>query len=352
MLSVFEAVMNDKTSFIEFFNDAEKLVREIVDCNIEDRHVFMRALHTLKGNCALFGVHSVADVCHQIEETCNQNVRKADYEERDNLMKTWDIFSESVRALTGEEDHVLEIYYPELESLLSSVRNKAPHALLLKKLQNLKLESTEVRFSRISQQAKRLAKKLNKGAIHVKIESNQVRLPAEHWGDFWSSFVHLIRNALDHGVESKEERRLAGKSPEGTLTFASTIEHDHFLIRVKDDGRGINWGVVQEKAEALGLPSASHKHLVQALLSDGLSTREKVDVLSGRGVGMSAVKAACDALGGTIDILSAPQGGTTIQFKIPCKGNDRIDVESYEAGVRPSISPKDILSETPQEQAS
>ena len=74
-----------------------------------------------------------------------------------------------------------------------------------------------------------------------------MRLPADRWGEFWSSFIHVVRNALDHGIETGEERQEAGKPAAGTIKLVSKVEGADFIIEMSDDGRGINWEKISEK---------------------------------------------------------------------------------------------------------
>ena len=87
------------------------------------------------------------------------------------------------------------------------------------------------------------------------------------------------------------------------------------MIELSDDGRGVDWQRVAAKAQALGLRHATRADLVEALFADGLSTRDQVSEVSGRGVGMAAVRSACAALGGAVQVLDREGGGTVVQFR-------------------------------------
>jgi two-component system chemotaxis sensor kinase CheA len=215
-------------------------------------------------------------------------------------------------------------------------------------VETLRHEPTAVRFQRIGDQAKRLAARLRKDDLDIVIQANGVRLPSDRWADLWSSAVHLLRNALDHGIESAEERLAAGKPAHGTLTFRSRIDGSRFVIEFSDDGRGIDWQRVAEKAKKLELSTTTREDLVKALLLDGFSTRDSADALSGRGVGMSAVRQAVEALGGSIQVISSPGKGTTWRLSIPVSGNDRPSPHSARPGARPSLRP---LSPGPRRRA-
>ncbi len=129
--------------------------------------------------------------------------------------------------------------------------------------------------------------------------------------------IHIVRNALDHGLETEDDRIQAGKSAVGNLSLEAGKDEDSFWIQIKDDGRGIDFTRIAARARAAGLPHETRSDLVTALLTDGISTRSTVTELSGRGVGTSAVKEAVDKLGGRIDLESSPGSGTSWRFVLP-----------------------------------
>jgi two-component system chemotaxis sensor kinase CheA len=129
--------------------------------------------------------------------------------------------------------------------------------------------------------------------------------------------VHVLRNSVDHGIESSEERRSLGKPLPAKLELRAHVNDRRFTIEVSDDGRGVDWELVKSRANALGLSANTRAELVECLFTDGLSTRSEATELSGRGVGLGAVRAACTKLGGYVEIESFPGVGTTIRFVWP-----------------------------------
>ncbi|MBU1312596.1 MAG: chemotaxis protein CheA [Alphaproteobacteria bacterium] len=133
--------------------------------------------------------------------------------------------------------------------------------------------------------------------------------------------VHLVRNSIDHGLETPGERQSSGKSTTGRVTLAASQAGGEVVITIKDDGRGINRDRVRAKGEAAGLiqPGAavSDQELFHLIFHPGFSTADKVTNLSGRGVGMDVVKRTVDALRGTIDIRSEDGAGSAISLRIP-----------------------------------
>jgi two-component system chemotaxis sensor kinase CheA len=129
--------------------------------------------------------------------------------------------------------------------------------------------------------------------------------------------VHVVRNALDHGIESPQERQLLNKTAHGNLFVKADHSGDWLVLSVRDDGRGVDWDKIRQKAMAKGLPIATAADLVNALFSDGISTRDDVSEISGRGIGMAAVKSAITRLNGRIELDSVAGKGTTFRFHIP-----------------------------------
>ena len=135
--------------------------------------------------------------------------------------------------------------------------------------------------------------------------------------------VHMVRNAADHGIETSEERRLAGKPEKGTIRLAAYHEGGHIVIAISDDGRGLSAERIRAKAVALGLASEadiermSEAQLYKFIFAPGFSTAPKITNISGRGVGMDVVRANIDQIGGTIDVRSVLGSGTSFTVKIP-----------------------------------
>jgi chemosensory pili system protein ChpA (sensor histidine kinase/response regulator) len=132
---------------------------------------------------------------------------------------------------------------------------------------------------------------------------------------------HLLRNALAHGIESPEDRRAAGKAEFGEIVLSARQSGNEMMLTVKDDGGGLNYARIREKAEAQGLllpgVEPTETLLAQMIFAAGFSTAETVSQVAGRGVGMDVVKSEISALGGRIDISSTPGAGTSFHIYLP-----------------------------------
>jgi two-component system chemotaxis sensor kinase CheA len=196
-----------------------------------------------------------------------------------------------------------------------------------------KLEPIYVPLRRLAEQAAALAKRLGKGDIQVDVQAEMIRYDSKRWAPLWSDLVHVVRNAVDHGLEMPDERRTLGKR-QGIIRLTAAWEGPDLVVTIGDNGRGISFEAVREKAERLGLPAATHDDLVAALFVDGVSTAECVSAISGRGVGMSVVKARVESMGGVVSVDSVPGVGTTWTFRFRRQAHADI-----RASLRPSLGP-------------
>ncbi len=159
--------------------------------------------------------------------------------------------------------------------------------------------------------------------VQVQMEGADTELDKTILEAIKDPLTHIVRNSVDHGIESSEDRVLAGKPEAGTLWLRAFHESGQVIIEIADDGRGINLDRVRQKAIENGLVTAEQavgmndRELTGLILLPGFSTAEKVTNVSGRGVGMDVVKTNIEKIGGTLDIQSITGKGTTLRIKIP-----------------------------------
>src|SRR5262249_14756791 len=133
----------------------------------------------------------------------------------------------------------------------------------------------------------------------------------------FSELLHVVRNAVDHGLELPDERERNGKPRLGTLSLSARTSATQLTLEIADDGRGIDWDSIAEKAKARGLPHETEGQLLDALCADGVTTRAQVTDYSGRGVGMSAVRRRIESLNGQLEVRSTRGVGTIWTFHFP-----------------------------------
>ena len=176
-------------------------------------------------------------------------------------------------------------------------------------------------FDRFPRLVRDAARTLGKD-VTLEIEGKEIELDRSMLDEIGDPIVHLLRNAVDHGIETPDERTKQGKPAVGRLTLSAARDRSNVLIRVSDDGRGIDRGKVLLKARDTGLidPSTlelTDEELMRLISKPGFSTAEAVTEISGRGVGIDAVQNRVRALGGSVDIRTAPGRGTTVTARLP-----------------------------------
>jgi two-component system chemotaxis sensor kinase CheA len=159
--------------------------------------------------------------------------------------------------------------------------------------------------------------------VQVEMEGKDTELDKIILEAIKDPLTHLIRNAVDHGIESPSQREAAGKPPEGRLFLRAYHEAGQVNIEISDDGAGIDRIAVKAKAVERGLITQeqaarmSEREAYQLIFLPGFSTAQKVTNVSGRGVGMDVVKTNIEKIGGMVDLQSAVSMGTTVKIQIP-----------------------------------
>lgn len=173
-------------------------------------------------------------------------------------------------------------------------------------------------FNRFPRMIRDLAKQENK-QVNLIMEGNEIKLDRALVDEIGEPLIHLLRNAVDHGIEGPEERKKAGKKTEGTIRLTAKREKGYTTIEVEDDGRGLDLEKIKKSAVKQGLISKEEgaKEQIMDVLFNGFSTTKKVTNVSGRGVGLNVVKDKVDNLGGEIKVESNPGKGTKFTMKLP-----------------------------------
>lgn len=177
-------------------------------------------------------------------------------------------------------------------------------------------------FAKLPRMVRDLSQKLNK-QVHLEMRGEETELDKSVADEIGDPLVHLVRNAIDHGIETPAERQAKGKQAEGQLTIAASQEGNSIVIRINDDGRGIQVERIKEKALAKGLISEAelstmeHREILNLIFLPGFSTAEKVTDVSGRGVGMDVVRTNIRKINGSVDLESEPGKGSQIIIKLP-----------------------------------
>ena len=201
------------------------------------------------------------------------------------------------------------------------------HKSLERKLNSMQSAVLEVRmipmrqvFDKISRVVRSLRRDLQK-SVRFEVSGADTELDKLIVEELVDPLMHIVRNSLDHAIESVEERLAAGKEREACIRIEAFQRGNHVVVAVSDDGRGINRGALRERAESLGIisthDSLSESEVLGLIFAPGLSTQTEVSDTSGRGVGMDVVRENVMALGGVVDVESILDQGTTISMTLP-----------------------------------
>lgn len=215
------------------------------------------------------------------------------------------------QVVSEKNDPSLTILAEELERLSDELRDSTLG------IRMLPIGTSFSKFRRLVRDlSAELGKQINLSTSGAETELDKTVI--ERLGD---PLVHLLRNSIDHGIETPDERESNGKPPQGNIMLAAEHSGGEVLIRITDDGRGMSSEMIREKGIERGLitkdAELTEKELLKLIFEPGFSTARAVTNVSGRGVGMDVVKRAIDSLRGTIDIDSKPNAGTTITIRLP-----------------------------------
>ncbi|TNC87104.1 MAG: chemotaxis protein CheA [Thalassolituus sp.] len=250
---------------------------------------------------------------------------KVDQEKIDRLMNLIGEMTVAKNALPflakrAEEQHGLRDLAREIKEQYAVVNRIA------EEMQDSIMQIRMMPFSFISMRFPRLVRDISRRLekdVQLIIEGEDTEADKNIIESLAEPLIHIVRNSLDHGIESPEVRQAQGKSTTGTLTIRASQEADRVMIEIHDDGKGINPDVIREKAFEKGLiddatrQRITDKEAVNLVLMPGFSTAEEVSDLSGRGVGMDAVRSAVDKVNGTMALESEVGKGTRIRISLP-----------------------------------
>ena len=250
------------------------------------------------------------------------SVVRVDLERLDELMR---IIGELVISRTRLEDQLTELKRVTPPALWRSLQETS--LSMTRQLRDLRESVMRVRmvqigeiFERMTFVVRDLARESDKKIV-VQLSGGETEIDKFLVERMMDPLMHLVRNAVSHGLETVAEREAQGKRSEGLLSLSATTAGERIVIKIADDGRGIDRGVVLERARERGLghvgAELNDETLLELLCTPGFSTRDEADRESGRGVGMDVVKKATEDLGGRITLTTKVGQGTAFTIELP-----------------------------------
>lgn len=322
--------------------DAPRLVWDAASTATALAELF-RAMHTFKGDFAQLGLHNTADRLHELEDGLAELCDTADtcsMEQLEELVACWDpaeIMAEDkaviVKALgksffeTEERFLISKAKLMELERRVAKVLPKAEREAVLPLISNLRRRNVKELLKIHEDNINTLALRLGKALGPLAVSGDDVLVNKDDYQKFFKTLTHVFRNMVDHGIEAPDERLENGKHEQGRITCSVARQgEERFSITIADDGVGIDADAIRGLALARGIVDSSQAasmtdaETYDILFHDAFSTREEVTSLSGRGVGLAAVREAVEELGGDISVWSAPGEGASFRFTLPLLG--------------------------------
>lgn len=309
-------------AFLEDSNQSNLRSLEIIKIGKQEKTTveeLFRQAHTLKGNARTFGFTALIDQVHNIEELYqkaradlsawdSQLMLKAASDLSDMIKKYQDVLNQRIRS---HQKTGFPAYLEKILVALDQLEQNPPHnseaslaqiLALYKERHALKLRDL---LSQVLVSLPGLAKELEKPEPKVEVQDSSIGFALQIRSMLCDAFTHCLRNSLDHGVEPPSERNAAGKPSRGEISIRVSPNHAFVDLLLEDDGRGLDLAGLSKKALSTGLKPSDLKtedQIAETIFRSGVSTAREITSVSGRGVGMDAVRAALKGYGCTIRI--------------------------------------------------
>ena len=288
-----------------------------------------RHLHTLKGMLGIFHFNHLASQIHLIEDHLNAeaaNTLGTCSEKWKLWICDWNTETKDIELTLGldKKKDLLQVKKQKIEHL-GQFAKKHGHPDLIDLCDNLMRFEVPVVFDKYKAYVEELSSRRQDKKAAIKFPDGACELAYDEVKKVDAAIIHILRNCLDHGIEQIEHRASQGKSEEGVIELFCTRKDGSISLKINDDGNGIDGEKLGEKAVASGvwtkeeLEKASWQDKINLIFTPNLSSKDEVSELSGRGVGMDAVKDTLESLGGEISISSKPGKGSSFVLTIPLK---------------------------------
>ena len=338
-----------KEQFMSLIRDSHEFlgqIRRIINTETLSASEFesiLRWLHTMKGGSAAFLMSDIVQIIHESESKLmaikdqplpevqksllnfKPDVDQIESEFRNFFSKNQEVIGRNIEDIEKR----LEIKVTEFVQLCNDIVKLPGGEELEKRLKKqFFMEPIGKSLVHYDDVIQRIADDLGKKLKPLVIQGGETQVLIEKYSELFSSFIHAFRNSVDHGIETPDERERAGKDPAGIIeiNISKTEKNGLAWIRIekKDDGRGIDPGLIRTKMLEKGIPSAqdlSDHEVIQYVFESGFSTRSEVTDLSGRGLGMDAIRSAAQENGGSAVIFSEVGKGTSLIVEFPDSAN-------------------------------
>ncbi|WP_141733386.1 ATP-binding protein [Oligoflexus tunisiensis] len=295
-------------------DSSANLMEQMITVREASPILLLRLLHTLKGNARTFGLLTLAQAAHDCESQIMQGQASGPepLEPLKRLVQDYRTIAEHKLDHQSQSHHYVSLPRDQWKAAVAALDHLPSHQRQgLQALYDLVQSSRTQTFQNVLapqlESLPPLAAELGRKAPVVHIEDPGFQLQPEGAELIHHAFLHLLRNALDHGIENPADRQKAQKPLEGHIWCILKDAHEGLEIHVQDDGRGLNLTAIEQKARVNGLIAAHEvmppQKIAEFIFHPGFSTRDAVTEISGRGVGLDAVRAMLEQAGGGIRIV-------------------------------------------------
>lgn len=316
-------ILTTNSSFVPDLNNIKKQLISYTDNKIINKHGIEYDIFHKKSEEESFGIFSETNTIDVIKQSEQKNQSNKEESIRISLKKIDQIISQ-IGELSIQQAIIKNASNSEALTKSNTIEAINLCYKLTQELQNeamnLRMEPLEKLFQRMERTARDIARSQNK-KINVVIEGKSVELDKKIIEKMTDPLTHILRNAVDHGIESVERRRELNKQETATIKISGIQNTSNIEIHISDDGSGINEEVIYKKAIEKGLIksniSLNKNEILNLIFLPNFSTAEKITDISGRGVGMDVVKKSLDELCGTITIETEINKGTNFKISLP-----------------------------------
>lgn len=330
-------VIKQKKSFLGFYEEIHRQHQELMQAvqsapSFWNQELIFRLLHTIKGGASTYSVKSIADKAHNLEDQILKLQNDPEEFNRDiwntelnQLNFEFQNLKSDLEVLLGPQNQQhtvdqVELPRETLSQVLSLLESWSKTRELSLDLQAQYLtESVQETFSSFQFILQSTADQLGKKVEDLKFLDPTVRWSPKPYSGFLSTLVHVFRNAVDHGLESPQERLALGKPEKGCIQMQLNKLDKGFELMIQDDGKGINPFIIKQKMieKGLSVEGLNEAQILSSIFHPQFSTRNEVTEISGRGVGLDAVKSEIEKIGGNVSVTSVLGEGTTFCFHFP-----------------------------------
>lgn len=337
-LKMIVKVLLNRSEFLEVIEDYKIFANSNFDILAETAYEnTLRNIHTHKGSFSQYYLENITKYLNELESKLyddqNQEIMAAlTYDE---MVSALNADLEVVESYIGKDFLYNDSLYTIHEEKVFEIENKIKDLLPSSEYNKIVPIIQSIRHKTVKEQLKtypdytvKLGERLEKSINTFEIEGDDIYVDPMVYQKTFKSLVHIFRNAVDHGIEEADNRLESGKALSANIRCLIEDFVDHFTITISDDGKGLIPEELIESAKTKGIVSSSEtlteEEAYQLIFADGISTKENVTTLSGRGVGLAAVRYAVEELGGNIQVTSSIGQGTSFTISLPYISNTEV----------------------------